>query len=645
MDGQHPHSVCSANGTGTFRCDGYYTTPDELLDAAAKLTAQHRDVWFGVHGLTARPDTGRGSDDDVAEVRALHADIDWAHGDAHADPDLLDESETRARLARLEHQPSYMVDTGHGLHLYWLLAVPVPPERGAELIARMHAALRAVGLEPERDDLASVLRVPGTVNYKTDPVDVRIAEAHTERCYQPEYLEPRLPKLGGHTGTRRKGGWRALTNGEREALDPADREALGLLELLDGVNPRLYKGVLSIDGPASTNGSSVTIGHSAPGAAHVFTTSWPPLEANRTYNLVERRRLVNGGDDDEDGEDEDEDIAADWDFVDLGPALRGEIVRAQPTVLERTDGRGLLYPGQVNGIHGDSGAGKGWVALAAVIAELEAGHHVAWVDAEDPNETSIVERLLALFVLPDVISRLFHYVNPKTAARPLAIKRLLTGIDQWNVTLVVLDSVGELFGLEGLDENKDFDVGPWMRRVARPIALAGPAVLLVDHSTKAADNPLYPSGSKRKRAAITGAAYLAQDIKALGRGLAGVIRLTCAKDRHGNYHKGQAAASVTVESDGDTVTLKVWTPSHAEADAPQLPVILAARDAVKAARTEDRPLSLRQLVNFMQIKAGRDTKIAGIEVAVARGALTVEDGARGSRLHTYVGELPDNPDA
>ena len=76
------------------------------------------------------------------------------------------------------------------------------------------------------------------------------------------------------------------------------------------------------------------------------------------------------------------------------------------------------------------------------------------------------------------------------------------------MTLAVVDSLGEAFGLEGIDENHDVEVAPWLRRVARRLADAGLSVLLLDHSTKSADNPRRPSGSKRKRAAITGASYL-----------------------------------------------------------------------------------------------------------------------------------------
>jgi hypothetical protein len=222
-------------------------------------------------------------------------------------------------------------------------------------------------------------------------------------------------------------------------------------------------------------------------------------------------------------------------------------------------------------------------------------------------------------------------------------------IDERNVTLVVIDSLGEVFGIEGINEDRDNEVGPWMRAVPRNLAEHGPAVILIDHSTKANDNPLYPSGSKRKRAAITGASYLAEattpfvkakDTKAGG----GRLRLTCAKDRHGNYRRGEVAAQLVMECPfEDVMRLTLWAPST-DAHTDTAAGILAARAAVKAANKEGRQVSLRGLVDLMKIKASRDTKIAGMELAVARGALTEQPGSRGARLFTYATELPETPD-
>src|SRR5262249_34274717 len=159
--------------------------------------------------------------------------------------------------------------------------------------------------------------------------------------------------------------------------------------------------------------------------------------------------------------------------------------------------------------------------------------HVIWIDFED-DETVIVGRLHEDFgVDAEIIAHQLHYYRPTEPFTAKAVQMIRAVAVEYDVVMTVIDSVGEAFGLEGINEDKDVEVGPWMRSVARPLADAGPAVVILDHSTKAADNPLHPSGSKRKRAAITGQSYLLEAPRPLTREHGGLLRMTCAKDRHG----------------------------------------------------------------------------------------------------------------
>jgi hypothetical protein len=102
-----------------------------------------------------------------------------------------------------------------------------------------------------------------------------------------------------------------------------------------------------------------------------------------------------------------------WERVDLGPALSGELPELEPTVLRRDDGVALFTAGRINGIHGDSGIGKSWVALVAAAQELDAGKHVIWVDFEDPDPSTVVNRLTEELDAPDeAITERLHYYRP-----------------------------------------------------------------------------------------------------------------------------------------------------------------------------------------------------------------------------------------
>jgi AAA domain len=342
----------------------------------------------------------------------------------------------------------------------------------------------------------------------------------------------------------------------------------------------------------------------------------------------------------EDGEELDES----WRPVDLGPAVRGERVRPQPTILTRDDNRGLFYSGKVNGVHGDSGDGKSFAVLVGCVQEITAGRHVLWVDFEDDEDT-IVERLIDLGADPDDILERFHYHRPAAPFDGLAVALIETKAREHDVTTIVLDSLGEAFGLEGIDEDRDVQVGPWLRRVARHLADAtGAGVIIIDHSTKAKDNPLFPSGSKRKRAAITGSSYLIEAPRPLTREDGGKLRITCAKDRHGHYKRGDVVAFVefTRYPDGGmTVHVESVAPRSADSASADEKLRTIARAAIRAAKQAERPLSGRELEALMNVKASATTKRAGIDYAVGEHSLKIERGDRRAVLHTYVRDLQD----
>lgn len=330
-----------------------------------------------------------------------------------------------------------------------------------------------------------------------------------------------------------------------------------------------------------------------------------------------------------------------WARVDLAPYLDGTRRECVPTILTRDDGVGLFYAGRVNGIHGDSGIGKTWVAVAAAAQELLAGRRVGWLHYEDPDPGLVVSRLQGFGVPGDVIVDHLDYRQPADPITEDALARL--DVELVGCALIVVDSLGEVFGVEGITENEDREVAEWMRKVARRLErTTGAAILILDHSTKAADGSLHPSGSKRKRAAITGASYLVEAPVPLTKERGGRIRLTTAKDRHGTHGRGSEAGTLEVSVYPDEgMTFHVWPASITAKDAPDARMRRIARAAVDAAAALGRPASQRELIQRMDVRASADAKRAGIEHAVAEGALRVEEGPRRALLHIYVQPLPE----
>lgn len=233
----------------------------------------------------------------------------------------------------------------------------------------------------------------------------------------------------------------------------------------------------------------------------------------------------------------------------------GTLVRPRATLGVRSDGRGLFYPGRVNGLYGDSTAGKTWTALLCCTQAMESGGTVIFIDFED-DEVGTVERLLDLGVEPDAITTQFGYVRPDERFDNEARARLLQQIEDLAPTLVVIDSTGESMAMDGTKPNDDDDVARWITNLPKWVARLGPAVLLLDHLAKAGEKKT-PVGSHRKLSAINGSAYVQASVKAFSKTQAGFSKLTCSKDRRGGWATGSPVAELHVEPCQDTGTLQV----------------------------------------------------------------------------------------
>lgn len=238
-----------------------------------------------------------------------------------------------------------------------------------------------------------------------------------------------------------------------------------------------------------------------------------------------------------------------WASIDLRSVLAGNFQQPTPTVGATMCGqRALSYRAAVNGMHADSGTGKGFVWSLKAKQILDAGGRVLVLDYED-TPVSIAARLRLIGCDPGSIAERFDYRRPRDPWTPTVTAMLVDVVRSAPIDYVVIDSIGEAFAIEGVNEDRDNEVGPFYAQNVRPLAEAGACVDVIDHSTKAEGTHFHPSGSKRKRAAITGASYWVRPIKPLVKERGGQLALICAKDRHGNYARGQEVARFVMSYD------------------------------------------------------------------------------------------------
>ena len=224
--------------------------------------------------------------------------------------------------------------------------------------------------------------------------------------------------------------------------------------------------------------------------------------------------------------------------------LNGDLITPEPTILTRTDGTSLIYPGKIHSIAGEPGIGKTWLGLIAAAEQLKNNNHILFIDYEDMPGTHI-SRLLQLDIPPETIATNFHYTKPHETSGhvPQHIIDIAT-----NCTLAIIDSVGEAISFDGKSQDSDDDVTTWHRNYTRPIRDQNCAVIVLDHVTKSADTRnQWAIGSQRKLAAIDGAAYTARGTSPTKGGV-GTIKLTTAKDRHGTHPRLKIAAEIAMTS-------------------------------------------------------------------------------------------------
>lgn len=330
-------------------------------------------------------------------------------------------------------------------------------------------------------------------------------------------------------------------------------------------------------------------------------------------------------------------LATSWAPVALADVLvglaAGTLTRPAPT-LGRFDGLagGLFYPGRVNGVAGESGCGKTWTALAVVAQELATGGAAVYVDLED-DAAGIVGRLLDLGTDPGAIGARFAYVSPQERFDIPGAESLAATVGALSPALVVIDSTGEALALDGAKPNDDDQVAAWFRRLPRALAAMGPAVVLLDHTAKVDADGLWPIGSQRKRAAITGAQYMQRAVRPFDRTTPGHAKLVCAKDRNGNYRPGQHVADLKVHPHGAGVDVE----------------LAAASDAARSPGGAWRPTGYMERVSQILEAQGQPLTFNGIcervsgkrthlrlavDVLIAEGHLATAPAPRGATLHT-----------
>lgn len=209
---------------------GYEEAIRQALNWLERNIAKGDHVYYGVLPRAVQALFGkRGSNKDVKTGKWLWADIDFKREASEADSYGCVEGEDHALhcvyrengkvievnrpplnsiLEKMEKRnlaPTIIVDSGGGYHFYWELNEPVEANKLVKLESLLVDTLRRIDIpvDPQARDLARILRLPGSVNPRTNR-RVKVIKVNTIEYNHDELLE-RLRYIRGSNAGQQNG--------------------------------------------------------------------------------------------------------------------------------------------------------------------------------------------------------------------------------------------------------------------------------------------------------------------------------------------------------------------------------------------------------------------------------------------------------
>lgn len=192
----------------------FYADIPQAATFATRQKEAGTDVYFGVATVATKPRSGRGKHDAMAGIGGVHLDIDVAHPDkrVHKKGNLPPTIDAAIELVHsIELPVSMIVNSGYGIHAYWLFKdfwtfagdnEAEERKEAAKLIETWQRMFKWRAAKNKWDvdsvhDLTRVLRIPGTMNYKIpeSPVMSSISFLDNDRRYTTADFEGLLDTL------------------------------------------------------------------------------------------------------------------------------------------------------------------------------------------------------------------------------------------------------------------------------------------------------------------------------------------------------------------------------------------------------------------------------------------------------------------
>ena len=178
-------------GVGDYVAQSFVDSRDEVTAKAEKLVRRRMNVYFGC--AKYGPEDNR-THDNAHFFRALWLDLDCGPTKAAEGKGYPSQEEALRELRKfctaITLPKPIIVDSGTGLHVYWLIEETLDQTQWVPLAKRLREVCREQGLlvDPAVFEASRVLRVPGTINFKNE-AEVTLINEETERVGYERLVE------------------------------------------------------------------------------------------------------------------------------------------------------------------------------------------------------------------------------------------------------------------------------------------------------------------------------------------------------------------------------------------------------------------------------------------------------------------------
>ncbi len=172
-------------GVGSYAAQSLHDTREEANQKVNDLVQRRFDVYFGC--AKYGPENNR-TKENASFVRSLWIDLDCGPQKVEEGKGYATQEEGLAQLREFCKKTGLprpiIVDSGYGLHIYWLIEEVLDRRTWEPLSRRLRELCNEHKLivDPAVFDVSRVLRIPGTINFKRDAeVEVQVLNSDSQR--------------------------------------------------------------------------------------------------------------------------------------------------------------------------------------------------------------------------------------------------------------------------------------------------------------------------------------------------------------------------------------------------------------------------------------------------------------------------------